>query len=131
MGYRSNVMAVIYPDTADHTTDAEPYEALKTIMNTTFKDVMDAFGGDAHWNDRSKCLVFKIDDVKWYESYPDVQRFKAMMDTFHDGGHDDEIVGYCTEFVRIGEDYDDVEIEQTGDHVVHFLSVRREIECDA
>jgi hypothetical protein len=130
-------MALIYPDTADHTTDAEPYEALKTIMNTTFKDVMDTFSGDAHWNDRSKCLVFKIDDVKWYESYPDVQRFKAMMntfhdggDTFHDGGDDDEIPGYCTEFVRIGEDYDDVETEQTGDHVVHFLSVRREIECD-
>lgn len=130
MGYRSNVMALIYPDTADHTTDAEPYEALKTIMNTTFKDVMDTFGGDAHWNDRHKCLVFKIDDIKWYDSYPDVQRFKAMMDVFHDGGHDDEIPGYCTEFVRIGEDYDDVETEQTGDHIVNFLSVRREIECD-
>ena len=131
MGYRSNVVALIYPDTADHTTDDELYEALKTIMNTTFKDVMDAFSGDAFWRERSKCLMFKIDDVKWYDSYPDVQKFKAMMDAFHDGGHDGEIPGYCTEFVRTGEDYDDVETEQTGDHIANFLSVRREIECDA
>jgi len=123
-------MALIYPDTPDNTTDAEPYEALKTIMNTTFRNVMDAFSGNAYWHDRSKCLVFKIDDVKWYGSCPDVQRFTAMMNTFHDGGNDDEIPGYCTEFVRIGEDYDDVETEQTGEHIVNFLSVRREIECD-
>jgi len=94
MGYRSNVMALIYPDTADHTTDAEPYEALKTIMNTTFKDVMAAFRGDAYWRDRGKCLGFKIDDVKWYDSYADVERFKDMMDTFHDGGHDGDLPGY-------------------------------------
>lgn len=125
MGYRSNLVALIYPDTGTKHEDKEPYEALKTLMNTAFKEVADTFSIDMEWHDDSSCLKFDLQDVKWYETYPDVQAFTRMMSFFRDEEH-----GYCTEFIRIGEDYDDLENYQTGHHVVGYLHVRREIECD-
>lgn len=125
MGYRSNLVALIYPDTDTKHEDKEPYEALKTLMNTAFKDVADTFHSDMYWVDSNCCLKFDIQDVKWYESYPDVQAFNRMMDFFRDEEH-----GYCTEFIRIGEDTDDVEAYETGHNVNGWMHVRREIECD-
>jgi hypothetical protein len=43
MGYRSDVKALIYPVSGEH--NLLNYDKLKTLMNTTFKDVFDA------WND--------------------------------------------------------------------------------
>lgn len=125
MGYRSNLVALIYPDTETKAEDKEPYEALKTLMNTAFKEVADTFHDDMTWVDGSSCLKFDIRDAKWYESYPEVQAFDRMMEFFRDAEH-----GYCTEFIRIGEDADDVETSDSGHYVVGFMHVRREIECD-
>lgn len=123
MGYRSDIVALIYPD-ADGVKPGD-YEALKTLMNTAFKEVADTFYEDMEWHDKMKCLKFMMNDVKWYDSYPDVQAFNNMMEFFRDEEH-----GYCTEFVRIGEDYDDVETTQTGGMLLYLLSVRRSIESD-
>ena len=125
MGYRSNLMALIYPDTETKAEDKEPYEALKTLMNTAFKEVADTFHDDMEWHNDTSCLKFKIDDAKWYESYPEVQAFTRMMEFFRDESH-----GYCTEFIRIGEEWDDVEKSESGHYVVGFMHIRREIECD-
>ena len=123
MGYRSDIVALIYPD-ADVVKPGD-YEALKTLMSTAFKEVADTFYDDMTWVDSSCCLKFKIGDVKWYDSYPDVQAFNNMMEFFRDEEH-----GYCTEFVRIGEDYDDLETKQTGNRLLYLLSVNRSIESD-
>jgi hypothetical protein len=54
-----------------------------------------------------------------------------MLAMFKGSGDDDEdITGYCTEFVRIGEDHDDAEEVHTGDNNHYYLSVRREIDCN-
>lgn len=45
------------------------------------------------------------DELKWYDSYKDVQNFQNMMDTL-----DDQDIPYS--FVRIGEDHDDIETRQ-------------------
>lgn len=127
MGYRSNVMAIIYPD-AEKLEDYQPrYDQLKVLMGTTFKHVVDEFG-DPHmtWMDKDHVLQFSLMDVKWYPSYPDVQMFMAMLETFRS----DEIAGYCTEFVRVGEESDDVEDRYTGDNNQYYLNVRREIDCN-
>ena len=125
MGYRSDIVTLIYPDNNSNKDAVESYEALKTFMNTAFKEVTDTFSNDMEWHDDINCLKFKIDDAKWYESYPEVQAFTRMMDFFRDEEH-----GYCTEFIRIGEDTDDVEAYETGYNVNGWLHVRREIECD-
>jgi len=125
MGYRSNVMALIYPERGSDDMVAK-YEQLKVLMATTFKEVTDEFGDPyMEWMDADRVLKFNMPDVKWYPSYSDVQMFEKMLEAFGD-----DIPGYCTEFVRIGEESDDVEQRQTGDNNEYYLQVRREIDCN-
>jgi hypothetical protein len=136
MGYRSDVMALIYPDPPDDVDDAavqEKYDQLKVLMATTFKAVSDEFGDPyMTWHDDERVLKFNIPDVKWYPSYPDVKMFEVMLNTFKGYLDDDDlnIKGYCTEFVRIGEDADDTEEDHTGENNNYYLQVRRSIDCN-
>lgn len=128
MGYRSNVMALIYPDVAAvHDTPGKVlYEQLKTIMATTFKAVSDEFGDPyMTWLHKDHALMFSLEDVKWYPSYPDVRMFEEMLSAF-----DDAIEGYCTEYVRVGEDSNDIDTRYTGEDCQHYLSVRTSIDCN-
>lgn len=126
MGYRSDLMVLIYPEAQAKLGEQAVYDQLKVLMATTFKHVVDEFGDPyMTWMDKEFVLKFDLRDVKWYPSYPDVQMFEAMLSAF--GG---EIEGYCTEFVRIGEDSDDVEERHTGDDNQYYLNVRREIDCN-
>jgi hypothetical protein len=133
MGYRSNVMAIIYPDGGNTFEASAKYEQLKVLMGTTFKDVVDEFGDPyMTWMHKEHALMFSLEDVKWYPSYPDVQLFEKMLAAFDvaDDGSDAGISGYCTEFVRVGEENDDVEERHTGDNNQYYLNVRRSIDCN-
>jgi hypothetical protein len=132
MGYRSNLMVLIYPDVETAADMAPKYEQLKLLMGTTFKDVVDEFFGSCMtWMDSEHVLKFDIPDVKWYPSYPDVQMFEKMLAAFKGSCDDDEdITGYCTEWVRIGEESDDTEESHTGDNNNYYLQVRRTIDCN-
>ena len=125
MGYRSDLVVVIYPDTQTKEEDIAPYDAMKTFMATTFKEVADTFHDDLTWHDDYHCLKFKIDDAKWYKSYPDVQVFEDMMRFFRD-----ETRGYCTEYARVGESNDDIEEIYTGHNMRYMTHIKRAIECD-
>jgi hypothetical protein len=128
MGYRSDVMALIYPEPGDD--KSTKFEQLKVLMATTFKGVSDEFGDPyMTWLEADRVLKFDIRDVKWYPSYPDVQMFEAMLEAFNADSSDD-IPGYCTEFVRVGEETDDVEQRHTGENNEYYLQVRREIDCN-
>lgn len=128
MGYRSDLKVLIYPDAcASEEQMLEKYEQLKVLMGTTFKPVSDEFGDPyMTWMHKDHALMFSLEDVKWYPNYKDVQMFMAMLETFRS----EEIAGYCTEFVRIGEENDDVEERHTGDNNQYYLSVRRSIDCN-
>jgi hypothetical protein len=132
MGYRSNLMVLIYPDVDKVEAESPKYEQLKLLMGTTFKHIVEEFGDPyMTWMDSDRVLKFDINDVKWYPSYPDVQMFEKMLAAFKGSGDDDEdITGYCTEFVRIGEESDDVEEVHTGHNNHYYLQVRREIDCN-
>lgn len=136
MGYRSDVVALIYPDAETKAQAQEKYDQLKLLMASTFKGTIDGtagvdgFTGYMTWMDDDRVLKFQLDDVKWYPSYPDVQLFDRMMTAFDPDSDDDAIPGYCTEFVRIGEESDDTEEKHTGGNNQYFLKVRREIDCN-
>jgi hypothetical protein len=133
MGYRSNLMVLIYPDVDKVEAESPKYEQLKLLMGTTFKHMSDAdgFGEYMTWMDSDHVLKFELEDVKWYPSYRDVQMFEKMLAAFKGSGDDDEdIKGYCTEFIRIGEESDDVEEVHTGHNNHYYLSVRRTIDCN-
>lgn len=125
MGYRSNIRCLVYPmDTSvsDEPTLIENYHALVTLMNTTFKHVVDEFGADMTLLEKHHVIDFMFDDVKWYASYPDVQAFEKMLDEIAD-------LGYCYEFVRVGEDSNDIEIRDSLNSN-GYLSTETTITCN-
>jgi hypothetical protein len=125
MGYRSDIAVVIYPDTGEQ--NEARYGALKLLMNTTFKTTYDTWSNgdeDFEWHDNHRVLEFRTDSVKWYDSHPEVAAFHAMLDAIG------EMEGYNYEFMRIGEDNDDVEEVQRGDDVQYHLGVKRTIEVN-
>jgi hypothetical protein len=131
MGYRSNLMVLIYPDIQNPSEEQPLYDQLKVLMSTVFKGVSEEFEGYMTWLDSEHVLKFELEDVKWYPSYSDVQMFEKMLAAFKGSGDDDEdIKGYCTEFVRVGEDNDDVEEVHTGHNNHYYLQVRRTIDCN-
>jgi hypothetical protein len=78
-------------------------------MNTTFKAVFDAWSGNAELDEdpTTPCIDFDIQDVKWYPSYTVIADFKRML-------LDLEELGFCYEFIRLGEEHDDIESESSG-----------------
>jgi hypothetical protein len=119
-------MVLIYPDMPTINGEQEKYDQLKVLMATTFKQVIDEFGDPyMTWQDKDRVLKFDIADVKWYPDYPDVKMFESMLSAF-----DGEIEGYCTEFVRTGEEADDIEERSSGENRQYFLSVRTSIDCN-
>jgi len=119
-------MAIIYPEAQSKLGEQAAYEQLKVLMGTTFKDVSDEFSGYMTWHDKEFVLKFDMQGVKWYPSYVDVKMFESMLDTFST----EEIEGYCTERVRIGEESDDVEETHSGNDNQYYLAVRRSIDCN-
>jgi len=122
MGYRSDVTVLIYPDNDEQ--NAERYDTLKVLMNTTFKLTYEEFESNFEWLDRHRVLKFATESVKWYDSYPDVRGLHSMMDAIGD------MEGYNYEFMRVGEDYDDIEQNQRGNDLQYHISVSRSIEVD-
>ena len=121
MGYRSDVACVVYPDVVtNHPTNEEKYHVLKTLMGTRYANVMEQFGNCLSWDDDRKMLQFVVNSVKWYESFDDVRLFMEFKD-------DIPQLGYCVEFVRIGENDDDNEVQYKGENVEYVLGISRSI----
>ena len=122
MGYRSDVHALFY------TTEKEDLPVLKLYMDENYpKDFLPEpkyVEGEYLWGYEMVC-----GGVKWYSGYEDVQEFDAFKTKYQ--ALIDEQEGsrrWKFEFVRVGEDTDDIEREQHDSEYV--LSVRRIIEAD-
>lgn len=127
MGYRSDVRAHIYSyrvvgDPDNTVAVADGYARLKLIMSTTYKEFMEYWGDSFSWNDNRQFLDFAMSDVKWYDDFPEVKKFMEFLKEI------DEL-DFEYEFVRMGEETDDVE-RQSSDEADWFLEVRREIVSD-
>ena len=112
MGYRSDVTAVFYVSKVEH------FPMLKLWLTenfpvSTFHDYVRRF-------DRG--MVFEEDGTKWYEDYDAVKAFNKAADNFKDLIQDfdnspvDGQPMFCYEFIRVGENYDDIETEYQGEH---------------
>jgi hypothetical protein len=124
MGYRSDVAAVFY------VTDVEHFPVLKLWLDENFptKDWDD----NIRWFTRG--MIFECGDVKWYESYPDVQAFDAAQDKFIDLCNAEVSEGTPTfnyEFIRIGEELDDVDVTREGISYEYLLDLNRTITVGA
>ena len=123
MGYRSDVHALFY------TTNKDDLPLLKLFMDENYpKDLHDL---EEISSNRIYGYEMKYENVKWYSDYDDVKAFTAfrtkylaLLDEQEENGKE-----WAFEFVRIGEDTEDVECEQSMASL-GVLSVSRSIECD-
>ena len=117
MGYRSEVSYIVrFKDSEDREAfinlllvakDAHTTQALKELSKLE--------------NDK---LFFHAEDVKWYDGYDDVkahtQIYLQAVELFEGAGY---------RYVRIGEEVEDIEIEEDGDYddLWDYTSINRSI----
>ena len=93
MGYRSEVgVAVKTPD----------YEKFMK-GNSDIKDLLSY----ADIRSNGSVVIIYWDWIKWYPEYDDISKFESVLNCIDDNGHP-----YT--FVRIGEDYDDIDFHTHG-----------------
>jgi len=120
MGYRSQVVLAI-------SKELIPFLMLATSKNKEAEalvfrsaDMFDRdYGGDKSW-------LLHWDNIKWYESYPDVdtiERFvhEAECDEYYITDDDGNEVSSSDliRFVRVGEDIDDITVRGNGFWDIH------------
>ena len=109
MGYRSDVTIVMYPKRK------EDFAALKLYADETFPDKFEVHERD----EGDKYLLLEIDSIKWYEGYEEVDvytRAFSKWDTmFRDEAEPDDEPLFHYEFVRLGEDYEDIVYDRSVD----------------
>ncbi len=122
MGYRSDVMCVMYASEPNGERDEKGMAFIKAWLNTRIaEEDKELF----EFNDNT--VVFSVENWKWYESYPDIQRLDKLFEDFMElcerGSN------YRMEFIRVGENYDDVEMRDS-DNAHGLLRLKRSIYID-
>lgn len=124
MGYRSDVAAVFY------VKDAKHFPLLKLWLDENFP--MDMYNEYIRWFDRG--MVVEEEHVKWYSDFDDVKAFNEAVEKYSTlinmGLDNKDAPLFSYEFVRIGENDDDVEVEQEGNECEFLLRVERRITVD-
>jgi hypothetical protein len=129
MGYRSAVEAVFY------TRNEEEWPILKLYIDENFPkcwrdediEYLKPIKASNAWG-----YHFIADNIKWYESYPEIQEFNEFAEKFvvfseSKEGMPEKQLSWAYEFVRLGEEANDIE-EERSDNADFILCVRREIE---
>ena len=103
MGYRSDVEIVFYP------IKKEEFPLLKLYVDENLPDEFEV--GEAtpsrEWPEGNKYLHCRIEGVKWYDSYEEVDVYNRCF-----AGWEDMFGSppkFIYEFMRVGEDVGDVE----------------------
>jgi hypothetical protein len=121
MGYRSEVVAVFYA------LNPKDLPVIKLWLEGNFP--IKQWDNCIRWFDRG--MVFEADAVKWYDNIPDVVAFNGAVQKFIDlfcDVDDGEVAG-AYEFMRLGEEYEDIEVEREGDYH-YFLDCTRSISVE-
>jgi len=100
MGYRSSVAMLITTDDRNERKIEELMIHLK-LAQISLKSWTGEDEKDIGWNYHT--FAFRVDDVKWYPDYPEVQALEKVWEIAQ------EVDGLSGVFMRIGESSDDVE----------------------
>ena len=121
MGYRSDVTIVMYPKRK------EDFALLKLYADETFPDQFEVCENN-NCTDGFKFLVLEINSIKWYEGYEEVdvytRAFSEWEDMFRDEAEPEGESIFHYEFLRIGEDYDDI-VYDTSEYGNRILNIER------
>ena len=120
MGYRSDGKIVFYA------TIPENHAVIKLWVDENFPK--EDFDYEERRSDGRTLMVFSFDGWKWYEGYPEIQAITKAIEAFcvlFDG--DDVSVQGAMEFIRLGEEVEDIE-ERYSSHSEYIIGVNRSVE---
>ena len=124
MGYRSDVVCIMYATNADVVRQAMVNEWLRQRIPE---------GDEKLFEIRDDRAVFRVKQWKWYEDYEEVKvlssLFSEFAQTFCLDERDRDNSDYAVEFIRVGEDYEDIETWANGQSE-YRLYVERTITVD-
>lgn len=132
MGYSSDVAYTIrFVD--DHDTNNE--QSFYTFLMEAKANPRCAIAlAEVGIDYKHKRFNFIAHDVKWYESYPDVQSHMALVEQAEDWVSEcHKQALHCTMgvmFLRVGEDASDIEERFNGDYGYHWIQMERKIHTD-
>ena len=119
MGYRSQVAGIISvdkflvkPESGEshwHYDKAKFTEMIGFIKLTKFYELWNTRADGEHFGWKDGAFILYGSDWKWYPDYEDVQAWYEMWKSMQ------AIEGISGYFCRVGEESDDVEIEEFGD----------------
>ena len=113
MGYRSQIASIIY-DKKEFMDKfkAENAELLR-LLDDEFND------GSLKYLDNGDYdfIYLNGNDWKWYPTYKEVKAWHELMDLA-------EEKKISVEFVRVGDDYDDVEVDYRNDSQYYLTPIR-------
>jgi hypothetical protein len=132
MGYRSDVAYTIrFVD--DH--DTNNVQSFYTFLaEAKLKPQCAIALSEVVIDERRQWFTFVANDVKWYDSYPDVASHHALLELAADWAKQVfEGKLHCrigSVFVRVGENMDDIEELFEGDYGYDWIQVERRITMD-
>ena len=132
MGYRSDVAYTIrFVDDHDTNNEQSFYTFLAEAKSNPKCQIALA---EVEIDHMKQMFFFTADDVKWYESYPDVMSHMALVELAEDW------VDQCHKqalhcklgvvFLRVGEESGDIEERAHGEYGYHWIQVERKIHTD-
>jgi hypothetical protein len=135
MGYRSDVKVVFYVERPYLGSSVQMNKAL-AMFDLWYESVKGVIDRENDHTKNKNSVLCEFYDVKWYPDYEDVKEFEECMRSFVedyvennslDAGSGLHAYFNC-EFMRVGENYEDVEVRTWGDGGA--LSLSREITVD-
>lgn len=126
MGYRSVVTIAIYGPEEEMAPLLAAQRMLSDSPLAADRDYVKSYGFGMTLNKgpeivRCHMILAQFESVKWYEGYPEVAAWEELISEASDNE------ALCTEFVRIGEETDDIQVRYTGDDCGYFVDVDRRI----
>jgi len=112
MGYRSDVTIVMYPKRK------EDFAALKLYVDENLPDQFEVHEDNNHFEEGFRYLMLEFDSVKWYEGYEEVdvytRAFSEWDTMFRDEYEPESGTLFHYEFLRIGDDMEDIVYDQSA-----------------
>lgn len=129
MGYRSDVTIIMYAERKDFAVfklwfDENMVPVLKEHWASERVKEFERKASEAR---EYKGYAIHIGNVKWYDDDPDVIALNEAWDKFAELFDENNTLEIGAEFMRIGEDYGDVEYNDTR-HAQGLLELNRKAE---
>lgn len=124
MGYRSDVKALFY------TGDKSKFPMLKLWVDENLEIAKEADSVQLFENTSYKGILISCDGWKWYDGYEQINNFNDAVGLYHEVFNtEDSDTDFHYEFVRIGEEHNDIERDGST-YCDYMLAVHREIVPD-